>query len=117
MLSSILFPFPQREPSLYLVPLPAREGEPDVKATGRGPDLRTEVVASVRRRLRNTHAEGYFQVVAVEWVDVDHPAECLLEHVTAGGLALGGVGDFSGEAEASVGQETEALIDCGGGRI
>jgi hypothetical protein len=59
------------------------------------------------------HAEGYFQVVAVERIDVDHPAECLLEQVAAGGFTFRGVSDFAGEAEASVGQKAEALVRAG----
>src|ERR1700722_12613304 len=91
-----------RVPGTYAPPPSLEEGE-------------QSLAKSVRRRLRDGHAEGYFQVVAVEWVDVDHPAECLFEQVTAGCFALRGVGDFSGEAEAPVGQEAEALVDCGRG--
>ena len=38
---------------------------------------------SVGGRLRDAHAECDFQVVAVERIDVDHPAECLFEEMTA----------------------------------
>src|SRR5208337_847722 len=83
---------------------------------GKGTFRMNQPAASVRGRLRDGHAEGDFQVVAIKRVDVDHPAECLLEHVPARGFALGGVGNFAGETEASVGQEAEALVDCGRGR-
>src|SRR5208337_1840987 len=70
-------------------------------------------LGSVAGRLWHAHAESDPQVVAVERIDVDHPAERLFQQMTARGFALRRVGDFAGESEASVGEEAEALVDCG----
>src|SRR5260370_11143314 len=65
---------------------------------------------SVRRRLRDAGAEGYFQIVAVEWIDVNHPPEGLRKKVSTGSFAIGGVCDLAGESETSVSHEAQAAI-------
>ncbi len=68
---------------------------------------------SVRWRLRNAGAECNFQIVAIEWIDVSHPSECLRNEVPARSFAIGSVSYFAGESETAVGQKTQALVDTG----
>src|SRR5260370_7785306 len=68
---------------------------------------------SVRWRLRNAGAECNFQIVAIEWIDVSHPSECLWNEMPARSFAIGSVSYFAGESETAVGQKTQELVDAG----